>query len=62
MLLKNKNVIKIKSDIRKIIKIFGKQQLTKLDVTVPGDPSSAAFFAALTLLKKIQTLKLKMYV
>ena len=52
MLLKNKNVIKIKSDVSKVIKISGKQQLKKLDVTVPGDPSSAAFFAALTLLNK----------
>ncbi len=59
MLFKNKNVINIKSDVRKIIKIFGKQQLRKLDVTVPGDPSSAAFFAALTLLNKKSNLKIK---
>ena len=59
MLLKNKEVIKIKSDASKVIKIFGKQQLRKLDVTVPGDPSSAAFFAALTLLNKNSNLKIK---
>ena len=59
MLLKNRNVIKIKSNVRKNIKIFGKQQLRKLDVTVPGDPSSAAFFAALTLLNKKSKLKIK---
>lgn len=59
MLLENKNVIKIKSKIRKDIKIFGKQQLRKLDITIPGDPSSAAFFAALTLLNKKSKLKIK---
>ena len=59
MLSKNRNVIKIKTGIKKNIKIFGKQQLRKLDVNVPGDPSSAAFFTALTLLNKQSNLKIK---
>ena len=51
MLLKNINCIKIKSGKRKIIKVYGKKYLNPLNVQVPGDPSSAAFFTALTLLK-----------
>ena len=37
---------------KKIIKVFGKKQLNSIDIDIPGDPSSAAFFTALTLLKK----------
>ncbi len=59
MLFKNKNAIQIKSNFKKNIKIFGKQQLRKLDITVPGDPSSAAFFTALALLNNQSDLKIK---
>jgi len=59
MLLKNYKVIKIKKEKKKTIDIFGKQYLDPLSVKVPGDPSSAAFFAALTLLNKKSYLKIK---
>ena len=59
MLLKNYKVIKIKEEKKKTIDIFGKQYLDPLSVKVPGDPSSAAFFAALTLLNKKSYLKIK---
>ncbi|MEC7212721.1 MAG: 3-phosphoshikimate 1-carboxyvinyltransferase [Pseudomonadota bacterium] len=59
MLLKNYKVIKIKNEKKKTIDIFGKQYLDPLLVKVPGDPSSAAFFAALTLLNKKSYLKIK---
>ena len=44
---------------QKVIKIFGKGFLDPLKLSVPGDPSSAAFFTALTLLKKNSYLKIK---
>ena len=62
MLLKNKKAIRIKNKKRKIITIFGKNNLDPINLLVPGDPSSAAFFVALTLLKKIQKLELEMLV
>ena len=59
MLLHNSNSIKIKKGKKKIIKIFGKKNLNPINITVPGDPSSAAFFTALTLLNKNSSLKIK---
>ena len=59
MLLKNYKVIKIKEKKKRTIDIFGKQYLDPISVKVPGDPSSAAFFAALTLLNKKSYLKIK---
>ena len=59
MLKKNKKVIKIQNRKVKNIKIFGKQNLEKFSLDVPGDPSSAAFFTALTLLKENSYLKIK---
>ena len=59
MLKENKNTIKIKSNKVKKIEIFGKKNLDKFSLTVPGDPSSAAFFTALTLLKNNSYLKIK---
>ena len=49
MLKKNKLAIKT---IRKknIIRVIGKKNLEPINISVPGDPSSAAFFSALTLL------------
>ena len=58
MLLSNKNVIKVQGKSKKIISIFGKKSLTPIKVNVPGDPSSAAFFTALTLLNKNSSLKI----
>jgi len=61
MILQNSNVIKIKKNKKKqnIIKIYGKQYLKPFKINVPGDPSSAAFFTALTLLNKNNLLMIK---
>ena len=59
MLIKNSQSIKIKKNKKKIIKIFGKKYLNPLNIYVPGDPSSAAFFTALVLLNKGSFLKIK---
>ena len=58
-LIKNKNAIKIENGKIKKIKIFGKKNLVNFSINVPGDPSSAAFFTALALLKKKSFLKIK---
>ena len=58
-LSKNNQAIKIKNEKKKIIKIFGKKYLKPINIDVPGDPSSAAFFTALTLLNKKSNLKIK---
>ncbi len=58
MMSKNKQVIKI-SKKKKIIEIKGKKYLKPFDVNVPNNPSSAAFFTALTLLNKNSSLKIK---
>ena len=62
ILLKNSsNTIKIKKSKKKqnLIKIYGKNYLEPLDLYIPGDPSSGAFFTALTLLNKKSLLKIK---
>ena len=59
MLAKNSKVIKIKDSEKKIIFIKGKKSLKPLKIFVPGDPSSAAFFTALTLLNKRSSIKIK---
>jgi len=62
MMIKNSQAIKInkvKKSKKKIIEVFGKKYLNKINITVPGDPSSAAFFCALTLLNKSSSLKIK---
>ena len=59
LLCSNLNAIQIKKGKKKIIKVFGKKQLNSIDIDVPGDPSSAAFFTALTLLNKNSFLKIK---
>ena len=58
MLLKNKKAIKIINNEKKIIFIKGKKTLKPINILVPGDPSSAAFFSALTILKRILPLGL----
>ena len=58
MLSKNIKSIKIKRGKTNLIKIYGKQELTKLNIDVPGDPSSAAFYTALTLLNKDSSIKI----
>ena len=59
MLKKNKNAIQVKNGKIKKIKIIGKQSLNNFSINVPGDPSSAAFFTALTLLKDKSYLEIK---
>ena len=59
MLLKNKGVIKILFDKSKKINVSGKKNLDPVKINVPGDPSSAAFFTALTLLNKNSHIRIK---
>ncbi len=59
ILIKNSQVIKIDKKNKKIIRIFGKKHLNPTNFNIPGDPSSAAFFTALTLLNKNSSLKIK---
>ena len=56
MLSQNKKVIKIKMGNQ--IQIKGKDNLKSIKIKVGGDPSSAAFFCALALLKKNSSLKI----
>ena len=56
MLLHNKEVLKSVIEKNRI-EISGKK-LKSMKINVPGDPSSAAFFCALTLLKKNSSLKI----
>ena len=61
LLIKNRKVIKIKKNKNKskIIEISGKENLSKISINVKGDPSSAAFFVALTLLNPNSSIKIK---
>ena len=59
LLKKNSQAIKVINGKVKKIKIFGKSHLNHINVDVPGDPSSAAFFSALTLLNKDSSIKIK---
>ena len=44
MLAHNSQAIKISNKKNKKIKVFGRKHLNPIDVDIPGDPSSAAFF------------------
>ncbi len=59
MLSKNSQVIKIKNLKDKTIEINGRRYLDPINIIVPGDISSSAFFAALTLLNTNSSLKIK---
>ncbi len=59
MLVKNNQALKIVGRKKNIIKVFGKKYLYPINIKVPGDPSSAAFMTALTLLNKKSILKVK---
>ena len=59
MLLKNAHVIKVKNSKKKVIVISGKRYLNPFKIDVPNDPSSAAFFSALTLLNLKSSLIIK---
>ena len=59
LLKKNTKAINIKYGKEKIIEVYGKKNLEQIRLNVAGDPSSAAFFTALTLLNKNSFLKIK---
>ena len=59
MFQQNKKVIKIRGAKKKVIQIFGKRVLKCFNINVPGDPSSAAFFCALAILKKDSSIRIK---
>ncbi len=59
MILQNNHIIKVDDKKEKIIKIIGKRNLKPINISVPNDPSSAAFFSALTLLKENSSLTIK---
>ena len=59
LLIKNNQAIKISEKGKRIIKVVGKSYLNPLNLNISGDPSSAAFFTALTLLNDNSTLKIK---
>tara|TARA_B100000989_G_scaffold297760_1_gene284585 strand:+ start:878 stop:2224 length:1347 start_codon:yes stop_codon:yes gene_type:complete len=59
LLAKNKKAIKIKRGKEKIIKVFGKRELSQINLNVSGDPSSAAFFVAITLLNPNSSIQIK---
>ena len=59
ILLKNSQSIQIKNGKKKLIRVFGKKNLNPINLRVPGDPSSAAFFTALTILNTKSFLKIK---
>ena len=59
ILSQNKKSIKIKKAKKNLIKVYGKNPLNPIRMNIPGDPSSAAFFTALTLLNINSKLKIK---
>jgi len=59
LLKKNVKAIKIVKKNKKTIHIFGKKNLRSININVSGDPSSAAFFTALTLLNPNSSIKIK---
>ena len=59
ILLGNSKIIKINDQKVKSITIIGKKYLNPLKINIPNDPSSAAFFCALTLLNNNSSLTIK---
>ena len=59
ILSSNSHVIKVNNKPKKIITIFGKKNFKSTELNVPNDPSSAAFFTALTLLNQNSSLTIK---
>jgi 3-phosphoshikimate 1-carboxyvinyltransferase len=59
MIFDNSQAIKILNNKKKLIQIDGKNYLNPINVNVPGDPSSAAFFTTLTLLNQKSKIKIK---
>ena len=59
MLIHNNRAIKVKKGKKNLIEINGKESLKPINITVPGDPSSASFYAALCILNKNSKIVLK---
>jgi 3-phosphoshikimate 1-carboxyvinyltransferase len=61
MLLRTSKIIEIKKNKKKqnYINVYGKEYLDPLKINIGGDPSSAAFFTALTLITPGAKLKIK---
>ncbi len=59
MLLRNKQTIKVINNKNRLIQISGKKELNPIELNIPGDPSSAAFFTTLALLNKKSSLCIK---
>ena len=59
MLFNNNQAIKIQNNKTRLIKVSGRRPLSPININVPGDPSSAAFFVALTLLNKKSKIKIR---
>ena len=59
MLLKNTQIFSIRKNKHKVLKLKGKKYLRPITVDVPNDPSSAAFFTALTILNENSSLIIK---
>jgi len=59
MLRHNVRVIKIKKGKQNLIEIKGRERLAPINISIPGDPSSASFYAALCLLNKNSKIILK---
>ena len=59
MIFRNKKSIRVKNGRKRIIDIFGNNYLNPFKLKIPGDPSSAAFFTALTLMNLNSSIKIK---
>ena len=60
MLENNTGVVRIdRKEYKKQISIIGKKSLKAFNINIPGDPSSAAFFTALTIMSKNSSLIIK---
>ena len=59
ILRNDKKILNISNKKKRIINVFGKKELDPININVPNDPSSAAFFSALTLLNKKSSLTIK---
>ena len=49
MLKHNVQAIRVKKGKQNLIEIKGKENLSPINISIPGDPSSASFYAALCL-------------
>ena len=59
ILRNDKKILNISNKKKRIINVFGKKELDPININVPNDPSSAAFFSDLTLLNKNSSLTIK---